>query len=312
MSDLSHVDSRLWPLFERPPIDRIRYARRDVYVPYPRAKAVLSEVDHLVHGERSERPECLLIVGEPGVGKSTVLDVVERTYPCSVNEATKLTQRPVVRVNVPGDIDLRYFYQRILKKLQIPFGESDRPSSLGASLHQGLVDAETRVLIVDELHNFFITGPQTLAMHMAVLRDLTNTPKVSLLCAGTNLAENCIKADAQLEERFDVYHLVRWTESIELRNFLASLERRLPLRIPSNLSGPIMLPLLARLSTGNMRRMVRMIQRAATEAVLSGTERITETGLRKKAQEMYSGHLGAPGTEAPPANESADSEIDDE
>ncbi|RUL66820.1 AAA family ATPase [Dyella dinghuensis] len=293
MSDFTHVDPKLHALFEGPDIDRIRYILRDRYVPYQRAKEVLADVDELVIGERSERPLCALLVGEPGVGKSTLLDVVEKKYPPVTCNETKVILRPVVRINLPGVTEMRALYQRALKALRVPYGEGDRPSTLELNLHDSLSSAGTRVLAMDELHNFFIAGPKTFANNMAALRDLTNTPKVSLVCAGTELARLCIQADPQLLERFDQYEFCAWSESSELRNFLASWEWRLPLRRPSNLAGPIMLPLLLRLSTGHMRRMVRIIKRASKMAILSGDEYVTQDACHAAAQHYARGSLNA-------------------
>ncbi|WP_445147255.1 TniB family NTP-binding protein [Dyella sp. Tek66A03] len=295
MNDLDHVHPKLWCLFDCPDLQRIRYIVRDQYVSYRRAKELLDDIDELVNGERSDRPDCTLVVGEPGMGKTTLLEVVEKKHPPYVCEQTLVIMRPVVRINVSGAIDLRIFYQRILRALQIPYGESDRPGTLEANAHRGLTDADTRLLAIDELHNFFIAGAKALITHMAVLRDLTNTPSVALLCAGTSPAEYCIQADAQLDERFDRYKLGPWTECVELRNFLANLERRLPLRLPSGLAGPVLLPLLLSLSGGHMKRMVRIIRRAAKMAVVTGVESLDIEGLRLAAQRLVTGYGGDTG-----------------
>jgi hypothetical protein len=144
-------------------------------------------------------------------------------------------------------------------------------------VREALKSAGTKVLAIDELHNL-LQMLKMLEFHMAVLRDLANLP-LCLLCAGTNAASSCIAADPQLKDRFRRYRLSAWGETMETRNFLATLESRLPLARPSNLSGSVMMPLILRLSRGHTGTMVTGLREAARDAVASGSERIDEEGV---------------------------------
>lgn len=263
--------------------DRVSYIRRDRFVPYQRADTIISEMDAIMLVPAGVPAQCLLVIAEPGMGKTTLLDFAGKRY--GMQEKRPL-RCDYVRINLPQIVnDRRLFYKRILKQLGTPFRLSDKPDFLHEQVVDALRDSETRLLAIDEFHNFLGSNVKHLQEHMIAIRDIANIP-LSIVGAGTRAAESCVKADDQLDQRFARHHLNPWGETEELRNFLATLESRIPLRSPSNLAKQEMVTLLVRLSNGHMRQMINLIKKSAEWAVTGGTETISRVLLQEALREL--------------------------
>lgn len=281
-----HVHIKTQFLLMAPMEDRINAIRRDRFIPYALGRVVVAEMDKIMLTPSAVRAECLLLVGDSGMGKTALVEFIYRHYMKLLGDVIR---RRMVRVNLPPTtVDRRSFYKRILKSLGIPFGEADKADFLHEQVVDALRDAETLVLLVDEFHNFLGSrNAAHLNEHMTAIRDIANIP-VSIMAAGTKAVEACVIADDQLEQRFSRYRLKAWEETDELRDFLATWESRIPLKLPSNLAGPELLPLVLRSSNGHMRQMMKLIKRAAELAVTNEVEHITEELLRVAFQQLVS------------------------
>lgn len=288
-----HINPKSRPLINDSIDERINAIRRDRFIPYARGKAVMDEIDKIMLTPSAVRAQCILLVGASGMGKTALLDFAKRHYTKLLGEEVR---RQLVCVILPQlTSDRRLFYGRILKSLGMPHRTTDKPDFLHEQVVDALRDVGTRVLIIDEFHNFLGGGVKGhLAEHMAAIRDLSNIP-VSIVGAGTRSVESCVLADDQLEQRFSRYWLEAWEESDELRDFLATWESRIPLKLSSELAGSALLPLLMRLSRGHMRQMMNIIKLAAELAVTTKVEHITEEVLRRAFQELSSVSKGYAG-----------------
>lgn len=279
-----HINAKAQALLNAPFEERLGAIRRDRFIPYEAGSVMMVEMDKILLTPSVVRARCLLLVGESGMGKTALVDFVSRHYATLLGD---VAQKRLVHVILPPvTVDRAMFYQRILKGLGMPFRKTDKPDFLHEQVVDALRDFGTLVLLIDEFHNFLGAGAKKhLQEHMAAIRDIANVP-VSIVAAGTRLAESCILADEQLEQRFLRYHLRAWGETDGLRDFLATWESRIPLARPSDLAGPTLLPLIIRFTLGHMRRMIELIKKAAELAVTTREECITEALLRQALQEL--------------------------
>ncbi len=278
----SHLDPRMGKIIEAPVRERISYILADRYLPYPRAERVIEEIDACLDRPSTHRPKCLLIFGAPGVGKTMILDEAWRRQQasCSPHQVS----RPLVKISLGGVSDLRSLFGRILRELDSPYSIKDRLVALYEQACFSIKARETQVLIIDELHNLLLHGSK-IREAMAVIRDLANLP-LSLVCAGTNAAWECIAADPQLQHRFRCHALNTWLETHETRNILATLESRLPLRNPSGLANSEMMPMLVRMSQGHPQTMITAIREAGRDALERGDEAIRADVLKQALQRL--------------------------
>lgn len=281
MTAPTHVDPQLLHWFERSNDERAAFILADSYVPYAWGTKILSASSEIIHGPRRERPRCMLVVGEPGFGKSMLMTKIVSSHRDSNPTPTK-----IVRINLPGVFDLTTFFTRLLLALHVPHSPKDKPGVLVESAFTSLLAQNVVGLVLDEFHNIFLGPKNALPLVMATIRDMTNTPRLSLICAGTQQAESCIVVDDQSDERFDRYTLRPWDESTSFRNFVATFEYRLPLRHRSDLSNQKHLPQLLRVSDGRMNRVVRLLRESAATAIKNGVERIDEALIKATADRL--------------------------
>jgi transposase len=91
---------------------------------------------------------------------------------------------------------------------------------------------------------------------------------------GTREAIRAIQADPQLASRFHRVELTTWRMDREYRKLLASFERMLPLKQPSQLhKEPLATQLLA-MTEGTIGELSTLLKAAAISAVRSGIEHI--------------------------------------
>ncbi|BDU21553.1 TniB family NTP-binding protein [Dyella sp. GSA-30] len=292
MNALSHLDPRIHKMMERSSEERVGYIMAEKFVPYPLAVYLIDEVKSILSQDAADRYKCMLIYAAPGGGKTMILNECRRVFAnkrIRFNADLSSGKDPFVLVSLPPISDLRVMYFRILDILHIPYAQNDKIGPLHEQVCRALHNAGTRILGIDEIHNILL-AKKDLEACMAAIRDLANLP-LSLLCAGTLAARHCIAADEQLRVRFRCHELLAWQISENTRNFLATLEARLPLEKPSHLSGSEMMPLIIRLSQGHIGTMVVAVREAARDAVRSGEEVISEKGIKLSVERVLSQRL---------------------
>jgi hypothetical protein len=67
---------------------------------------------------------CMLLYGDSGMGKTMLIEKMERQHPNSHHERRGLTLRPVLRGQMPASPDERRFYTRLLEILSVRIGTS--------------------------------------------------------------------------------------------------------------------------------------------------------------------------------------------
>ncbi|WP_295964300.1 TniB family NTP-binding protein [uncultured Xanthomonas sp.] len=266
---LDHLDPRIADLASRPKDERIAYILADKYVPYGLAEEIIDKAYWILRQERTQRPKCLLLFADSGCGKSMILDEINRRHGGSQNPR----EVPVVSIKLSGSSDVRMLFIRILRELDVPFSSGDRKDALYDQAIQALRAYGTKVIIIDELHNLLL-AKRLVNESMVVIRDLANTP-LSLICAGTRAARSCVNADEQLKHRFRCHQLKRWGATKDAREFFATLESRLPLLEPSNLSSAAVATFLINKTQGHVETMVTVIRESGKTALLNNKEAIT-------------------------------------
>jgi hypothetical protein len=87
-------------------------------------------------------------------------------------------------------------------------------------------------------------------------------------------ARIALAIDQQLESRFEMEELRRWTYGEEFRKLPESFECRLPLREPSELQAPVFAKKIHELSEGFIGEIAELLMHAAIKAIETKRERI--------------------------------------
>jgi hypothetical protein len=226
-----------------------------------------------VHRTYFTNPRGLMILGEPGVGKSKLARVYRSRFSKpSTDERTKNT---ILIVEMPPSCSIDWFYTKILAALGDPAPESGRIPSKELRIIQLFKAQAVELLIIDEIHNLLpgnLTGTQTQKM-ANILKTLMNTTEVPIVLLGEERAEGLILIEKAFESRFKKVVLLRnmgYSKGLERQNyikFLASISKKIEVPCIALDNDDFAIRMYAA-SAGNVREMMHMV----TEAIGSMIE----------------------------------------
>jgi Bacterial TniB protein len=168
-------------------------------------------------------------------------------------------------------------YSAILLKLCKKFRPSAPPQEKLVLVLDALSKIEIRILALDEVNFTEVGTAAKQKRFLNALRYLANELRISIVCLGTEEMMRVIRSVSSVENRFPPTILPRWRTDDEFRQLLASFEKIIPLKYPSDLQGSTTLTakLLTR-SEGTIGELKMLLAAVATDAMRNGTERITE------------------------------------
>ena len=130
--DLSHLAGAAREQVFQDAKARIRIVRTARWVGFSRAQLAVEELERRYDFPTCARMPCLLLYGDSGMGKTMILEKMERQHPSTHDERRGITMRPVLTVQMPPSPDERRFYTRILEVLGAPYSIRDQIGSLEA------------------------------------------------------------------------------------------------------------------------------------------------------------------------------------
>lgn len=257
------------------PKERVRTIKAGVWVTYDRAKAVLAHMEELFEHPPVDRMPNMLIVAESNNGKTRILRRFMEKHPSDQNPDGDAAIVPVVMVSAPPTPDIGELCANILTEVNAPYRESANPPDRMKAVKRVLGQIGTRMLIIDEIQDMLTGSASKQREFRNSIKGLGNFLKISIVAAGIEEAYAVFATDPQLSNRFYPEPLPLWRLDADLGRLLASIERQLPLRRPSNLKGPEMLQKLMFMSEGTIGGIYDVLKVAAAKAIANGSECIS-------------------------------------
>jgi hypothetical protein len=221
----------------------------------------------------------LALIGDAGCGKSTLMEELVQRHIDPFDPNT----RKVVYCTLDPLPELRVSQRALLTALGVPPDMSlfrprtDRDDLIGRALRE----LGTRLVVFDEtshMHNLR-RGIQGLRFRPRI--ESAWSVRESQVSNRPLGFEQTIRREAQLETRFSIVRIPRWTVGPAFQQFLTSYEQSIPLRCPSGLGSLAMQEALLRESAnkqqiaGITQGITQVLEHAAIESIRSGLERIT-------------------------------------
>lgn len=146
-------------------------------------------------------PICLAVVGESRTGKSRVL---EECFESHVEERTSEgLQIPVLRVKTPSKPTVKGLVELMLETMKDPKFDSGTENRKTARLRTLMVNAGTRMVMIDEFQHFYDKVSHKVAHHVADwLKILVDNSPVALVVAGLPSCLAVLEQNEQLGGRF--------------------------------------------------------------------------------------------------------------
>lgn len=285
MTEVDHLSQAAQAALRLPDNQRIERISGARWIGYTRAQEILTKLDDLLTYPRQPRMPNLLLYGATGNGKTMIINRFIARYPAHDNPSGDAVVAPVLAVQAPPLPSESRLYDAMLEALFAPYKPRDHVSKKQFQVLRILRGVQTRMLIIDEVHHVLVGSINQQRVVMNAVKYVSNDLQIPLVGVGTLEAVRAIQADPQLASRFYRAELPLWRMGREYRKLLASFERMLPLKHPSNLSRePIATKLLA-MTEGTIGELSTLLKTAAISAVRTGAERIDASVLAALAWE---------------------------
>jgi len=240
-SNLTHED-----ICQLPHLERIPYVEL-IRVRYPLWEKLYNKLQrcHKMKAIAAE-PQCMLLVGPAGAGKTTLAASYARKYPAIFTET--VTLRPVVMATTPSTANVNNLIMVLLEALGDPGATKGTIGAKERRLVRYFREiCRVELLILDELQHFVDRENQRILYNASNwLKTFVKETKVSCLFIGLqDDAEEIVNSNPQLARLFgDPYVLApfEWDETKPndtkevFRDFLREIEKLLPLKEPSYLA----------------------------------------------------------------------------
>lgn len=266
---------------------RLRYVEL-VRLLYPRWNAILADIEHCHQRQPyATEPPCLLITGQTGVGKSTLIHSYAHQFPSSITDVG--WNIPVLKATIPSPATVKNLLIVLLSALGDPKASSGTIGGMTLRLENFLRDCGVQILILDELQHFVDQDSQRVLLTVSNwLKRLIKDTGIACIVVGLqDEAEQVINANPQLARLFgDPVKLspFQWIETEpdtirEFRSLLHSLEQMLPLKEPSNLAYRERAWRCFVSCDGIVSHLMALMRQATEYALLSGKEQLDDTLL---------------------------------
>ena len=273
--DGEHLSQKTRDLLDRPIEERIAYIQKDSWIPYSRANKILQQLEDLLNHPKCDRMPNLAISAQTNNGKTRLIKHFLSLHQASEASSSSITA-PVFYLQCPGIPDEARLYNSILLKLCKKFRPSAPPQEKLVLALDALSKIDLRILALDEVNFTEVGTAAKQKRFLNALRFLANELRISIVCLGTEEMMRVIRTVPSVENRFAPTVLPRWQPDKELRKLLASFEKIIPLKYPSDLQSSKLTSKLLTRSEGTIGELKMLLGTAAAAAMRNGTERITE------------------------------------
>jgi hypothetical protein len=284
-------------IVQLPAVQRIPYVDL-VRVRHPRWIHLYHKIERVhVRNATAAEPECLLIVGPTGSGKSTLIKSYAQQFP--ISDTGVGIHAPVLFTGILSPATIKSLAQRLLTTLGDPAADKGSVATQSLRLRAFFDDCGVELLILDELQHF-VDRDSLRVLHDVSnwLKDLIKDTGVACVLVGLQgEAELVLQANTQLHGLFRPPAMLdpfAWDKASpgtirEFRTLLAELDRLLPLRDRSGLAERDLAWRCFVASRGNMRLLMGVIRWATIFALELGQERLDEDLLAEAFDERVEG-----------------------
>jgi type II secretory pathway predicted ATPase ExeA len=269
--------------YKKMPIeDRVQMVEK-LYIHFPRNQAALNAIRNCQsHARLSKESEGILIQGDTGAGKTTVVKLYMQDYPRRVTE--EVTMVPVLYATVPVPATCKSLVTALLTAIGDPAADRGSQISQTLRLKRYLAACKVKLLILDEFQHFqdrdSLKVLKTVSDWLKVLMDETSVP---IVLAGLPYSHTILDAhgNEQLQRRFairivlEAFRYKNSQERQDFRRFLNVIDDNLPLVEKSGLADPGTALCIYQATNGVVGRVMKLVRRATAIALESNRERIT-------------------------------------
>lgn len=256
------------------------------WIDFEEARSAVETLVDLAHDEPDERPVCVILVGQSGMGKTSILREAQRRITMDFPEpydGEEARYAPVLRTVIPSSPTSLKINLTLLWKQGWPITHSmHRVADL--KVVELLRKQRTRLVAVDNVHAILTAGGKARRDTLDAFRFLMSEGNVPMVVAGLDVAADIFSEDVELAYRSIVLRLRPWPPGEASQRLILGLARGMRLIEPERFAEPDLAEFLWRHSHGVTGNFKRLLHWALKVARRGGRERIDTTDLHVAAQ----------------------------
>lgn len=255
------------------------------WIEFAEARQHVETLVELAHDEPDERPTCVVLVGQSGMGKTSILRETQRRItndfpePASIDEAR---YQPMLRTVIPpGSTSLKINLTLLWKQGWPITGRTHRIADL--KVIELLRRQHTRLIGIDNVHAILTASGRARRDTLDAFRFLMSEGNVPMVVAGLDVAADIFSEDVELAYRSIILRLKPWPRGEQTQRLIIALCRGMGLIEPERLAEPEVAEFLWQKSlgvTGNFKRLMHWGQKVAYR---HGRARVEFADLREAA-----------------------------
>lgn len=262
--------------------DRIRLVE-NLYIHFPRNETALKAIKECHnHAKAANEAEGLLIQGDTGAGKTTIIRLYARDHQRTFTDDGSIV--PVLCASVPVPATCKSLATSLLTAIGDPAAEKGTQISQTNRLKRYFQACNVELLILDEFQHFQDRDSKkvlkTVSDWLKLLMDQTRVP---IVLSGLPYSHTILDdtGNEQLQRRFatridlEPFGYETSDENKDFRRFLNAIDDKLPLAERSNLADPSTALCIYEATSGVVAHVMKLIRRATVIALEKHTEVLT-------------------------------------
>ena len=249
---------------------------KDIFISNSQLDEILSDIEECREdSDGISEPECLIVVGDSGSGKTTIIDKYLADNPRM--EANDGSIIPILFTLLPANANPVTASERLLSSMGDPlaFSHGKDPAELMKIVNDLLRECRVELIIIDEFQHM-IDRKSKDVLHSTAdwLKMIIIDSKIPVVLFGMPYSTEILRVNNQLRGRFESQHHLKpfrvkdTSERIRYKTFLTMLDEALPFSKKSGLASENIMKRVYVFSKGNMRLIRRLINKAAKFALL--------------------------------------------
>lgn len=234
MNNYNYLEEHVVEIMQLSDKERIDFLFTDRWIGYKKAVGILNSLTDLLNSPRRIRPECILILGDSNMGKSTIIHEFAKLHYTKTENDIDMdllsVSKPVIPILVPAKANVKELYINILKHFFVPFRITDPEIKLKNQAIHLMRKYGTKMLIIDEFHHCLTGGSKMTPEVLNSIKNLSSELSLNIVAVGTREARTVIETDPQITSRFAYHILPKWELNEDFLRLLLSYVKLLPLK----------------------------------------------------------------------------------
>lgn len=265
---------------------------RTNFIHFPHVQRILTSLDRIYNYHCiNEEADHIMLVGESGVGKSTLLAMYANKHPPIEHE--EFTEVPVLYAALGPTPTPKTLAHTLLKALGDQKWYMGREVELSARLVFLIKQCHVRLVIIDEANHLIDRGGEK-TLHTAAdwIKRLVDATRVSFVLAGIPRTARLLDTNDQLRDRFrEVIEIERLSidpepAALEFCSALRIFKRYLKDLPTIDISSPDVTSLFAFATDGRLRDIRRLLVRAVELAYEQPSPKLTDLILAESFRQV--------------------------